>query len=207
LRAAGGCIVGVETRSPDGRTATLDADAYVVALGSYSRQLLASVGISIPVYPAKGYSITVPVADPCAAPSVSLTDDAHKLVFTRLGDELRVAGTAELNGYDTSVNALRCAAIAARAQALLPHACDYSRARPWAGLRPATPGNVPLIGRSRLSNLFLNTGHGTLGWTHACGSGMAIADLVSNRAPEVDFRFVGAPRRPAAIAGPRERAA
>jgi D-amino-acid dehydrogenase len=207
LLHAGDRVTGVETRGGDGRAETLVADAYVVALGSYSRQLLRPLGISIPVYPAKGYSISAPVSDPDAAPEVSLTDEAEKLVFTRLGDELRVAGTAELNGYDTSINHVRCDALAARAASLFPRACDYARARRWAGLRPATPGNVPLIGRSRLQNLFLNTGHGTLGWTHACGSGQAIADLIAGRMPEVDFRFLGVSRRRVVLTGPHERAA
>jgi D-amino-acid dehydrogenase len=152
------------------------------------------------VYPAKGYSVTLPVADPAKAYSVSLTDDERKLVFSRLGDRLRIAGTAELNGFDRSLNRVRCQAIVQRVESLFPGAGDASRAEFWAGLRPATPSNVPYIGRSRVPNLFLNTGHGTLGWTHACGSGAALADLVCGREPEVDFDFTGprnhAPRSP-----------
>ncbi|MDP2793959.1 MAG: D-amino acid dehydrogenase [Sulfurisoma sp.] len=165
------------------------ADAYVVALGSYSPLLLRPLGIAIPVYPAKGYSITVPLDEGSIAPSVSLTDDGAKLVFSRLGSRLRVAGTAEFTGYDTSINAVRCAAIARRAFALFP------RARPhesrdgvveWAGLRPATPGNVPLVGCTRIPNLFVNTGHGTLGWTMACGTGALLADLLTGKQPAID---------------------
>jgi D-amino-acid dehydrogenase len=169
----------------------LSADAYVVALGSYSPLLLRPVGIRIPVYPLKGYSITLPLgpAEEGAAPTVSLTDEAHKIVLSRLGNRLRAAGTAELAGYDTAVNPVRCAAIARRVRELFPGLGAITIVDNWAGLRPATPGNVPLIGRTRLPNLFLNTGHGTLGWTLACGSGRALADLVSGRRPEVPFGF------------------
>lgn len=194
LLSAGGRVEGVRVRRAEGAEETLTADAYVMALGSYSPHLLRGVGISVPVYPAKGYSITVPVAGAGHAPHVSLTDDEYKLVFSRLGDELRVAGTAELTGWNTEINRVRCQAIVRRAAALFPGGAHWDQARFWTGLRPATPGNVPLIGRSRLANLFLDTGHGTLGWTHACGSGRAIADLVSGRVPEVDFRFLGVER-------------
>jgi D-amino-acid dehydrogenase len=168
----------------------LQADAYVVALGSYSPLLLRPLGIRIPVYPVKGYSVTMPIADPSRAPCVSLTDDEYKLVMSRLGERMRVAGTAELNGYDMRINEVRCRAIIARFESLFPGAVDTARAKLWTGLRPTTPGNVPVIGRSRLANLYLNTGHGTLGWTHACGSGRALADIVSGRKPEVAFRFL-----------------
>lgn len=166
------------------------ADAYVVALGVYGVPLLDAIGISIPVYPVKGYSVTLPVAEPEAAPTVSLTDDERKLVFSRLGERLRVAGTAELTGYDQGINAARCGAILARVLELFPRVGDPAQAQFWAGLRPATPGNVPLIGATRYPNLFLNTGHGTLGWTLACGSGAALADIVAGRRPEVNFRFL-----------------
>jgi D-amino-acid dehydrogenase len=120
---------------------------------------------------------------------VSLSDEGFKIVLSRLGRRLRVAGTAELAGYDTGIDASRCAAILARVRRLFPRLAGATGLTFWAGLRPATPGNVPLIGRTRIPNLYLNTGHGTLGWTLACGSGRALADLVSGRAPEVDFRF------------------
>ena len=182
----------------------LRADAYVLALGSYSPLIAGKVGVRLNIYPAKGYSATVPVADAGKAYSVSLTDDEYKLVFSRLGDRLRIAGTAELNGYDTELNAVRCRALLARTEALFPGAGDMHRAEFWTGLRPATPSNVPYIGATRYANLFLNTGHGTLGWTHACGSGRALADLVSGRDPEIDFAFCGRPRRLAASAGGRQ---
>ncbi len=189
LRRAGGGINGVEVEPPQGGAETLCADAYIVALGSYSAQLLNRVGISIPVYPVKGYSVTLPTGPQYQAPAVSLTDESHKLVFSRLGERLRIAGTAELAGYDTAINPVRCEAIVRRVFELFPEAGDRGRAELWAGLRPATPGNVPLIGGTRYPNLFLNTGHGTLGWTLACGSGRAIADIISGNRPEVDFRF------------------
>lgn len=162
------------------------ADACVVALGSYSPLLLAPLGIHIPVYPLKGYSITLETTE---GPTVSLTDEAAKIVISRFGNRLRAAGTAELTGYDTSINETRCNAILQRIRTLFPGIVP-GEVKTWAGLRPATPSNVPVIGRSRLSNLFLNTGHGTLGWTLACGSGRALADIVSGRKPEVEFRFI-----------------
>jgi D-amino-acid dehydrogenase len=124
------------------------------------------------------------------APTVSLTDEAEKLVFSRLGDRLRVAGTAELAGYDTAVDDARCERILQRVFDLFPAAGERPGAEFWAGLRPATPGNVPLIGRTRYGNLFLNTGHGTLGWTLACGSGRALTAIVSGRDPGTDFPFL-----------------
>jgi len=168
----------------------LTADAYVVALGSYSPLLARTVGIGLNIYPAKGYSATVPVANAAKAYSVSLTDDEYKLVFSRLGDRLRIAGTAELNGYSTELNAVRCRALLRRTEALFPGVGDMERAQFWTGLRPATPSNVPYIGATRYPNLYLNTGHGTLGWTHACGSARALADIVSGREPEIDFEFL-----------------
>jgi len=168
---------------------TVTADAYVVALGSYSPLLLRALGIRIPVYPLKGYSVTFQVESSEGAPTVSLTDEACKIVISRLGGRLRAAGTAELTGYDTSINETRCAAIASRVRQLFPSFRGVNAQAQWSGLRPATPSNVPIIGRTRLRNLFLNTGHGTLGWTLACGSAKALADVVSARRPEVDFAF------------------
>jgi D-amino-acid dehydrogenase len=145
--------------------------------------------VPCPVYPAKGYSATIDVGDHLGAPTVSLTDLAAKTVTTRLGTKLRIAGTAELSGYGLDLNPVRCEALVARTFELFPDAGERASARFWAGLRPATPSNVPLVGRTRYRNLFLDTGHGTLGWTMACGSGRALADLVARRAPEIDFAF------------------
>lgn len=190
---AGAAISGAGVTGSDGHATTVTGDAYVVALGSYSTQLLAPLGIRLAIYPAKGYSVTLPVADAGRAYQVSMTDDEYKLVYSRLGERLRIAGTCELNGYDTALNEVRCQAIIRRTEELFPGAGVVARAEYWTGLRPATPSNVPYIGKTRYSNLYLNTGHGTLGWTHACGSGQAIADIVSGRTPEVDFAFVGMP--------------
>jgi D-amino-acid dehydrogenase len=192
LREAGGRIDHVEATDSEGRFQRLRADAYVLAMGSLSPLYAQPLGISLPIYPAKGYSVTLPVKDASMAHQVSLTDDEYKLVFSRLGDRLRIAGTAELNGYDRDLNRVRCEAIVRRVEQLFPGAGDGSRAQFWTGLRPATPSNVPIIGRCKLPNLFLNTGHGTLGWTHSCGSGKSIARIVSGLQPEVDFAFAGA---------------
>jgi D-amino-acid dehydrogenase len=182
-------ITGVRVRHVEGREEVLRADAYLVCLGSYTPLLVDALGVRVPVYPVKGYSVTIPIKNHQAAPRVCLTDESAKLAISRLGDRLRVAGTAELNAFDTSINPVRCDAILRRAEDLFPDAADYWRAQFWAGLRPATPSNVPIIGRTHLSNLFLNTGHGTLGWTLACGSGRAIANIISNQPPGVDFAF------------------
>lgn len=174
-----------------GRVSELGADAFVLCMGSYSPELARALGLTLRIYPAKGYSVTLPVIDPAHAYSVSLTDDEHKLVFSRLGQRLRIAGTAEFNGHDTRLDLARCEAILRRVRELFPRMTDGRNAQLWTGLRPATPSNVPYLGRSAIANLFLDTGHGTLGWTHACGSGRAIADLVSGRTPDLDFDFCG----------------
>ncbi|MEI6027532.1 MAG: D-amino acid dehydrogenase [Betaproteobacteria bacterium] len=194
LRTAGGEIDHVEATDSEGRFQRLRADAFVLAMGSLSPLLAKPLGIELPIYPAKGYSVTMPVKDAAIAHQVSLTDDEFKLVFSRLGDRLRIAGTAELNGYDRDLNRVRCEAIVRRVEELFPGAGDAERAQFWTGLRPATPSNVPIIGRSKVGKLFLNTGHGTLGWTHACGSGKSIARIVAGLAPEVDFVFTGVER-------------
>jgi D-amino-acid dehydrogenase len=190
-------ITGIEIISPEGRHQVLRADAFVMAMGSFSVPLLKPLGVDLMIYPGKGYSATYTVTDPDAAPSISLTDDGYKLVVSRLGDRLRVAGTCELNGYTRELNTTRCEAITRRTRELFPSACDYDNPVYWTGLRPLTPSNVPYIGKTAYSNLFLNTGHGTLGWTMGCGSGRAIADIVSGRQPEVDFAFTGMPQRKA----------
>jgi D-amino-acid dehydrogenase len=176
-----------------GEMHTLKADAYVMCLGSFSAQWAKLLGQTLRIYPAKGYSVTLPVINEAASFNVSLTDDGYKLVFSRLGDRLRIAGTAELNGYNTDINLTRCEAIVRRVRELFPEMVGTdAKASFWTGLRPATPSNVPYIGASKTRNLFLNTGHGTLGWTHGCGSGRAISEIISGRKPEVDFAFTPA---------------
>lgn len=195
-------ISGVELVDEDGAYQLENADAYVLALGSFSPQIAKTAGVSLDIYPVKGYSLTLPVLDASKAPTISLTDEAHKIVFSRFGDRLRVAGTAEFTGYSLQLNAVRCQALLDRTLEVFPDSSKPELARFWTGLRPATPGNVPYVGRSAVKNLYLNTGHGTLGWTHGCGSGRAIADIVDGRVPECDFEFLGVerPRSTRAIA-------
>jgi D-amino-acid dehydrogenase len=192
IAVAEGKVCGVRVVNEANRKEVLAADAYVVCLASYTPPVLAPIGISVPVYPAKGYSATFGVLNAQAALKGSMTDDAKKIVFTRMGDRLRVAGTAELSGYGLELNRVRCEALTRCAHGWFGDAIDVSHPEYWAGLRPATPSNVPLIGVTRYPNLYLNTGHGTLGWTMAAGSGKAIADIMSGREPEVDFAFLRA---------------
>lgn len=183
-------ILGVQVLK-DGHHETMRADAYVLSLGSFSAAIARQLGLFLNIYPAKGYSITVPVKSEEAAFNVSLTDDEYKLVYSRLGDRIRVAGTAELSGYTRTLNYTRCRAIVRRTAEVMPEAGYWDQAEFWTGLRPATPSNVPYVGKSHFGNLYLNTGHGTLGWTHSCGSAAALADIVDGRKPEVDFTFSG----------------
>ena len=187
---------------------TLMADAYVVACGSYSAPLLRTVGVDVPIYPGKGYSATFKILDPKRAPTVSMIDDQVKCAISRLGDQLRVAGTIEVGGYDTSLNTdlakARCKMLARRVEQVLPGVCDTRSEEEggsphfWTGLRPATPTNIPYIGKTSVTNLWINAGHGTLGWTHGAGSGKALAELMSGKTPEIahgraghQFRFYG----------------
>ena len=164
----------------------LSGDVYVVAAGSYAVPLLAPLGMSLPIYPAKGYSATIALSAGDPAPLVSLTDDGCKIVFSRLGGRLRVAGTAEFNGFDTTLPRQRCVPLMERSRALFPWLAGERAVEFWTGLRPATPGNVPLIGPTRIGRLYVNGGHGTLGWTMACGTGRLLADLISGRRPDID---------------------
>jgi D-amino-acid dehydrogenase len=166
---------------------TLRADAYVLACGSYSPLLLRSLGIRLPVYPVKGYSISAPIVNDAQAPQGTLTDETYKTVITRLGPQLRAAGTAELGGYDLTIQPDRIATLKHVVQELFPAAANLNGAETWAGLRPMTPDNPPVLGATPYANLFLNTGHGTLGWTMACGSGKIVTDILSGRSPEIDL--------------------
>lgn len=174
----------------------LRADAYVVALGSYSPLLLAGVGIHIPVYPVKGYSITVPITDARGAPESTVMDETHKIAVTRLGDRIRAGGTAELAGYTLKLHDARRRTLEHVVGDLFPRGGDLSKASFWCGLRPMTPDGTPVVGGTRLPNLFIATGHGTLGWTMAAGTGCVIADLVSGREPEIDMEGLTVERYP-----------
>jgi D-amino-acid dehydrogenase len=182
---------------------TLQADAYVAALGAHTAPLLRPLGVHLNIYPAKGYSATLKLKAPERAGLVSMIDDARKIAISRLGDRVRIAGTAELAGYDASLHGatarVRCAALVQRYEELFPGVADTSEPNFWAGLRPSTPSNLPCIGPSRLGRLWINAGHGTLGWTHGAGSGRALAELIGGRRPALDFRFLGDP----VLQGPR----
>ncbi len=191
IEVAAGEVQGVWLQAAGVPAERVQADAYVLALGSHSPQLLKPLGVHLPVYPAKGYSATLPLANGDGAPTVSLTDDERKLVFSRLGNRLRVAGTAEFNGYNLELNPVRCQALWARTRQLFPQLQLAGEPQFWSGLRPATPSNVPLVGRGPVRRLWLNTGHGTLGWTLSCGSAAALADLLSGRPPAPVFPFLG----------------
>ncbi|MDE2080911.1 MAG: D-amino acid dehydrogenase [Burkholderiales bacterium] len=164
----------------------LTADRYVLALGSHSPLALRPLGLRIPVYPVKGYSITVPVTDPAGAPESTVMDETHKVAVTRLGERIRVGGTAELAGYSLALRPARRATLEHVVSDLFPRGGDLSRASFWCGLRPMTPDGTPIVGATPIRNLLLATGHGTLGWTMAAGTGRVIADLVSGRPPEID---------------------
>lgn len=181
LIGEGSRISGVATSN-----GVLQADAYVLALGSWSPRLVRPLGISLPVYPVKGYSITVPITDADAAPVSTVMDESYKVAITRLGDRIRVGGTAEISGYSDKLYAARRATLDHSLTDLFPRGGDLGRATFWSGLRPMTPDGPPIIGGTRYSNLHLNTGHGTLGWTMACGSGKVLADLLSGRKSDID---------------------
>ncbi|MBL8485367.1 MAG: D-amino acid dehydrogenase [Rhodocyclaceae bacterium] len=176
---------GVNVIDAHGMRGQFRADAFVCALGPFSALLAARYGERLPIYPVKGYSVTLPAAG--GAPRVSITDESRRIVLSRLGDRLRIAGMAELDGFNLAVDPRRAGAILSRARELFPDCGNSGAAEYWAGLRPATPSNVPIIGASRIRNLYYNTGHGTLGWTLACGSAQLLAACLDQRAPEIDF--------------------
>jgi D-amino-acid dehydrogenase len=175
-------IAGVRTDA-----GTLTADRYVVALGSYSTPLLAPLGIRLPVYPVKGFSITVPITDAAMAPESTIMDETHKVAVTRLGDRIRVGGTAQLSGFDLSLADARRRTLEFVVGDLFPRGGDVARAEFWTGLRPMTPDGTPIVGGTAFDNLYLSTGHGTLGWTMAAGTGRVMADLISGRKPEISL--------------------
>ena len=162
-------------------------DAFLLCVGSYTPFFTRALGFGIPVYPVKGYSTTVPVGGANRAPTMSVTDESRKVVVTRLGDRLRAAGTAEIAGYDLRMNDIRGKAVLATVKELYPNGGDMERAEFWCGLRPMTPDGPPILGRTPYANLYLNVGHGTLGWTMACGSGHVLADIVSGKSPAIEL--------------------
>jgi len=193
-----GQITGVRTAK-----GTLSADRYVLALGSYSRLLLKDQ-FNLPVYPLKGYSITVPITDESRAPVSTILDESYKIAVTRFENRIRVGGMAEIAGYSKVLNPARRETLEMVVNDLFPGAGDTRQASFWTGLRPMTPDSTPVVGATPLRNLFINTGHGTLGWTMACGAAAVIADLVSGKQPAIRaddlavFRYAGVPpRRPA----------
>lgn len=209
IHTQGGEVQSVQVRDRiGGQVRQLQADAFVVACGSYTTALLKQVGVSVPIYPGKGYSATLPLLRPDQAPSVSLLDDQMKCAVSRLGNQLRVAGTIELGGFDmrldTPLARTRSRMLVRRIEQVFPGVADTRTPEEggdpqfWCGLRPATPTNIPLMGRTRVGKLWVNAGHGTLGWTHGAGSGKALAELVSGEQPAMNFNFYG---MPAATAG------
>lgn len=202
LDHAGGSVNAVRIRNQaDSIEQTLRADHFVFAMGSYTAPLLRTVGVHLPIYPGKGYSATFKVLKPELAPKVSLLDDSVKCAMSRLGDELRIAGTIEVGGYDLLLDSplarARCEMLARRVETVFPGVCDTRLAeaggnpRFWTGLRPATPTNIPYIGKTKVGKLWVNAGHGTLGWTHGAGSGKAMAELMDGRKPAMAFGFYG----------------
>ncbi|QNM94708.1 D-amino acid dehydrogenase [Chitinimonas koreensis] len=176
-----GRIAGVALKGGE----RLQADQYVVAMGSFSRQLVRGLGLNLPVYPTKGYSLTVPIVDPAGAPVSTVLDETYKIAITRFDDRIRVGGMAELGGYDLSLNPRRRETLEMVVGDLFPSGGDIAAASFWTGLRPMTPDGTPIVGRTPYANLSLNTGHGTLGWTMACGSGKLLADIVTGQRPEI----------------------
>ena len=204
IHTQGGEVQNVQVRDRiGGQVRQLQADAFVVACGSYTTALLKQVGVSVPIYPGKGYSATLPLLRPDQAPSVSLLDDQMKCAVSRLGNQLRVAGTIELGGFDmrldTPLARTRSRMLVRRIEQVFPGVADTRTPEEggdpqfWCGLRPATPTNIPLMGRTRVGKLWVNAGHGTLGWTHGAGSGKALAELVSGEQPAMNFNFCGQP--------------
>jgi len=207
IERRGDAIASVWVRGPGGRR-QLAADQYVLALGSYSRELLAPLGLDLPVYPLKGYSLTVPITDADAAPVSTVMDETYKIAITRFDDRIRVGGMAEVAGFDLRLNPRRRATLEKVVTDLFPRGGDVRAASFWTGLRPMTPDGTPVVGATGCRNLWTNTGHGTLGWTMACGSGKLLADLISRRRPEISAdglaidRYTAAPRA-AAVGGRR----
>jgi len=189
IETAGGTISGIRTDA-----GVLQADAYVLACASASVALAKPLGLPLPIYPVKGYAITVPVIDADAAPRSGVMDEYYKVAITRMGSHIRAAGTAEIGSWDTRVTARDCATAIKSLASLYPHGADMAKVSYWAGLRPMTPDGAPLIGATRYANLYLNAGHGSNGWTTACGASRLIADIIAGTATEIDSSDLGPQR-------------
>ena len=189
LQADGGRVTAVDTDQ-----GCLEADAYVMSLGSFSPLFLRKIGIRVPIYPLKGYSVTIPTEGHHGAPRLAIHEGSRRIVMSRLGERLRAAGTAELTGYDASISATRTQAILDVTMSVFPECGDAAKAERWAGFRPMTPDCLPILGRTKFDNLYMDTGHGSTGWTYACGSGRVIADMVSGAAPDIDLSGLTADR-------------
>ncbi len=200
LEVQGDRISGVRTSE-----GVVTADRYVVALGSYSPFLVRHLGLKLPIYPLKGYSLTIPIEDEARAPISTVMDETYKIAITRLGDRIRVGGLAEIAGFDMSLNPRRRETLSLSVNDLFTGGGDTDKAQFWCGLRPMTPDGTPIVGATHLPNLYLNTGHGTLGWTMAAGSGRVLADLISGRMPEIQAddlayaRYLGPIRQSSAV--------
>ncbi|WP_459616975.1 D-amino acid dehydrogenase [Bordetella sp. 2513F-2] len=185
----GGAVSGVRTDA-----GVLQADAYVVALGGQSPALLRPLGLRLPIYPLKGYSITAQIQEPALAPRTALMDEYNKVMISRLGDRLRVAGMAELRGHDLRIDPARVAFLTAVAREWFPQGIAFDQAQGWTGLRPMTPDGPAILGATPYRNLYLDCGHGSNGWTQACGTGKIVADIVAGRKPEIDMEGLTADR-------------
>ena len=184
ILTGGGGVIGVRVGEGE-HSQVLAADRYVLALGSYSRQMAAGLGLELPVYPVKGYSLTVPLVDAEGAPQSTVLDETYKVAVTRFDKRIRVGGMAELGGYDLRLNPRRRQTLERVVGDLFPTGGDLPRAEFWTGLRPMTPDSTPIVGATPYPELFINTGHGTLGWTMSCGAGALVADLVTGRQPAI----------------------
>ncbi len=209
LRRTGDRVVGADVQDRQtGVESTLSADQVVLALGSYSRQLLSDLPLSLPVYPLKGYSLTLPIVDAGRAPRSTVMDETYKIAVTRFDDRIRVGGMAEIAGYDLRLDPRRRKTLEMVVEDLFPGAGAVAEAQFWTGLRPMTPDGTPIVGRTPVPNLWLNTGHGTLGWTMACGSARLLSDQITGRPTEISSEGLGVERylgrRPRTAIRPRQ---
>lgn len=187
-------VEGAKIRAVKTGQGDFEFDNVLVSMGSYSKELLSDIDISVPVYPVKGYSLTVPITDSQFAPVSTVMDETYKVAVTRLGGRIRAAGTAELNGYNLDLPKVRTETITHVVHDLFNQGCDLSAADYWTGLRPMTPDGTPVVGRTHIDGLYLNTGHGTLGWTMCCGSAAVIADIISGDKTEIDSQDLSVQR-------------